>query len=36
MTAGNIIYKCLRRLGYIATLLDLKAKTYDRIRSIEK
>ena len=33
---GNIIYKVLRRNGYISTLLELKAKTYDKLKSIEK
>lgn len=35
MNPYNIIYKLLRRLGYISILLDLKAKTYDKINSIE-
>lgn len=30
----NIIYKFLRRLGYLDILLDLKAKTYDKLKSI--
>ena len=36
MSPGNIIYKALRRLGYIDMLLDLKSVTYDKIKSIEK
>lgn len=36
MSPNNILYKALRRLGYIDMLLDLKAKTYDRLKSIEK
>lgn len=31
---GNIIFKCLRRLGYIGKLVDLKTKSYDKINSI--
>ena len=30
----NIIYKFLRRLGYLDILLDLKTKTYDKLKSI--
>lgn len=30
----NVIYKFLRRLGYLDILLDLKAKTYDKLKSI--
>jgi predicted nucleotidyltransferase len=35
MSVGNIIYKVLRRMGYIDILLDLKTKTYDKLKSIE-
>lgn len=35
MNPYNIIYKLLRRLGYISVLLDLKSETYDKINSIE-
>ena len=35
MNPYNVMYKLMRRLGYIDTLLDLKAKTYDKLRSIE-
>jgi predicted nucleotidyltransferase len=31
----NIIYKILRRNGYIDTLVELKTKPYDKLRSIE-
>lgn len=30
----NVIYKFLRRLGYLDILLDLKTKTYDKLKSI--
>jgi predicted nucleotidyltransferase len=30
----NVIYKFLRRLGYLDILLDLKVKTYDKLKSI--
>ena len=30
----NVIYKFLRRLGYLDILLDLKANTYDKLKSI--
>lgn len=35
MDSFNIIFKCLRRLGYIGKLVDLKAETYDKIFSIK-
>ena len=35
MSAGNIIFKCLRRFNYIARLADVKSKTYDKIYSIK-
>jgi hypothetical protein len=35
MSSGNIIFKCLRRSGHIGKLADLKAKTYDRLFSIQ-
>jgi hypothetical protein len=31
---GNIIFKCLRRLGLIEKLSKLKSKSYDKINSI--
>lgn len=31
---GNLIFKCLRRLGYIEKLLDLKSETYDKMNSL--
>ena len=31
---GNIIFKCLRRLGYIEKLVDLKSETYDKMNSL--
>lgn len=31
---GNIIFKALRRLGYIGKLAELKNKTYDKINAI--
>lgn len=34
MSTGNIIFKCLRRLGYIDKLYNLKLNTYDKIKSI--
>lgn len=34
MGSGNIIYKILRRTNYIEKLLKLKAKTYDKLKSI--
>ena len=35
MSAGNIIFKCLRRFHYIERLADVKSKTYDKIYSIK-
>lgn len=35
MGSGNIIFKCLRRIGYIGKLSDLKTKTYDKLFSIK-
>lgn len=35
MSSGNIIFKTLRRTGYIEKLADIKAKTYDKIYSIK-
>ena len=35
MSSGNIVYKCLRRVGYIGKLVDIKTKTYDKIFSIK-
>lgn len=35
MSSGNIIFKCLRRVGYIGKLIDIKTKTYDKLYSIK-
>lgn len=35
MDSFNIIFKCLRRTGYLGKLVDLKAKTYDKLFSIK-
>ena len=35
MSSGNIVFKCLRRVGYIEKLVDIKTKTYDRLFSIK-
>ena len=35
LSEGNIIYKCLRRIGYIGKLVDLKRITFDKINSIK-
>lgn len=35
MSSGNIIFKCLRRTGYIGKLSEVKIKTYDKIFSIK-
>ena len=35
MDSFNIIFKCLRRFGYIGKLADLKTKTYDKLFSIK-
>lgn len=32
---GNIIFKCLRRNGYLGKLLSLKNKVYDKLKSIK-
>lgn len=35
MSSGNIIFKILRRTGYINKLIELKSKTYDLVNSIK-
>ena len=35
MDSFNIIFKCLRRFGYIGKLSDLKTRTYDKLFSIK-
>ena len=35
MSEGNIIFKILRRIGYIGKLVDLKRLTFDKINSIK-
>ena len=35
MDSFNIIFKCLRRFGYIGRLADLKTRTYDKLFSIK-
>lgn len=35
MAIGNIVYKVLRRTGYLDTLYDLQNKVYDKLNSIE-
>lgn len=35
LTIGNLVWKALRRLGYIEKLLDLKYQTYDKIKTIK-
>jgi predicted nucleotidyltransferase len=35
LSIGNLVWKCLRRLGYIEKLLDLKYQTYDKIKTIK-
>ena len=35
MAIGNIVYKVLRRTGYLDTLYELQNKIYDKINSIE-
>ena len=35
MSSGNIIFKCLRRTGYIGKLAEIKTNTYDKIFSIK-
>lgn len=34
MSAGNIFFKVLRRTGYLQKLIELKAKTYDKLYSL--
>ena len=36
MHPDNVVYKALRRHGFIKKLLDLKAEVYDKIHSIER
>lgn len=36
MHPDNVVYKSLRRHGFIKKLLDLKAEVYDKIHSIER
>jgi len=36
MSEGNLIFKTLRRNGYLERLVELKTKCYDKSRSIEK
>jgi predicted nucleotidyltransferase len=35
LTIGNLIWKSLRRLGFLDKLFDLKAQAYDKIKSIK-
>ena len=35
MSPKNILFKSLRRLGYIAKLIELKAKTFDKMNTIQ-
>ena len=35
ISPGNILYKILRRIGYLGKLIDLKSLTFDRINSIK-
>lgn len=35
MSSGNIIFKVLRRSGYLEKLVDLKRNTYDKINTIK-
>lgn len=35
MSSGNVIFKSLRRSGYIGKLAEIKTKTYDKIFSIK-
>lgn len=35
MNSFNVIFKCLRRTGYLGKLADLKVKTYDKLFSIK-
>ena len=34
MGSGNVIYKCLRRLGYLERLVNAKYESYDKIKSM--
>lgn len=36
MSFGNVVFKILRRLGYIGRLVDLKSVTYDKINSLNE
>ena len=36
MSPGNIVFKCLRRFGYIEKLVNIKSKSYDKIYSIKQ
>ena len=36
ITNGNIIYKCMRRLGYLDKLFSLRDTTYDKLNSINE
>ena len=35
MSNGNIIFKVLRRSGYLEKIIDLKKDTYDKLNSIK-
>jgi len=35
MESNNVVFKCLRRCGYIGKLAEIKSKTYDKIFSIK-
>lgn len=35
MSSGNIIFKALKRGGYIAKIIDIKTNTYDKLNSIK-
>ena len=34
LSTGNVIFKTLRRNGYIEKIIDLKNKSYDKINSL--
>ena len=36
ITNGNIIYKCLRRMGYLDKLFSLRDKSYDKLNSMNE
>ena len=36
MGLGNIVYKCMRRMGYLDKLFDLRTAVYDRTNSISE